>query len=62
MAFEDNNMFRILEENGAIKKAREIAKKLFEHGMPLDIVKEIVGLSDSELSDIQLGIGQTVNN
>ena len=62
MAFEDNTMFRILEENGAIKKAREMAKKLLELGVSLEIVKEGSGLSDSELLEIQQSIGQTISN
>jgi len=62
LAFEDNTMFKILEENGAIKKAREMAKKLLELGVSLEIVKEGSGLSDSELLEIQQSIGQTVSN
>ena len=60
--FEDNTMFRILEENGAIKKAREMAKKLLELGVSLEIVKEGSGLSDSELLEIQQSIGQMISN
>ena len=56
LAFEDNTMFKILEENGAIKKAREMARKLLELGVSLEIVKKSSGLSDSELSEIQNGI------
>ena len=62
MAFEDNTMFKILEENGAIKKAREMAKKFLELGVSLEIVKAGSGLSDSELLEIQQGISQTVAN
>ena len=53
-------MFKILEENGAIKKAREIARKLLELGVSLEIVKKSSGLSDSELSEIQQSISKTV--
>jgi len=60
LAFENNTMFKILEENGAIKKAREIARKLLELGVSLEIVKKSSGLSDSELSEIQQSISKTV--
>ena len=53
MAYEDITMFKILEENGALKKAREMAKKLFEYGISIEIIKDTSGLSDSELLEIQ---------
>ena len=56
MAFEGNTMFKILEENGATRKAREIARKTLELGVPLEIVKEASGLSDSDLWEIQQSI------
>jgi hypothetical protein len=62
MSFEDNTMFKILEENGAIKKAREIARGLLEFGVSIDIIKKTSGLSDNELLEIQKGLAKAANN
>jgi hypothetical protein len=58
MAFEDNKLFKILEN----AKARDIAKNLLKLGVSVDIVKESVGLSDSDISEIQQNLVQAVNS
>ena len=62
MAFEGNRMIKILEENGAIEKAREIVKGLLEFGVSIDIIKKTCGLSEDEILEIQQGLVQTANN
>ncbi|MGN1327484.1 MAG: hypothetical protein ACI4VQ_05380 [Clostridia bacterium] len=41
-----------VEERGAIKSKKEIAKKLLKRGMPKEEVKKIVNLSIKELENI----------
>jgi hypothetical protein len=62
MAFEDNKLFKILEDKGRLEKAREDARNLLKLGVSVDIIKQGIGLSDIEISEIQQGLALAANS
>jgi len=40
------------EYSGALKKAREIAKKLLEQGISIDVIKKSTQLSEKEIREL----------